>query len=331
MKVVAILLFVVEILWFICLPVFRELKEWWAMKAQLFRSKRSLISLAILAGILGFLFVPITNSISVVGVLHAEKEMNIYAPYPARLVKLNVKNMTQVAKGKTLAVFESDELDLKVALLEKRISLLQRQIDRSGRDEIDRANRLVLESRFAGLQTELSDLHIQQEQLVLKADMDGVVADLPNFVHVGRYVDLSKPLFRLRGPDRVAVAGLIPEADLDRIATGASGTFYPDNVVLAKVDVRLSKINNVSSRKFSFPAMSNRFGGSVSTVEQNAQEGTLRVDGSYYGLDFEIMESDLGHYDQTQRGVVHIAAEPKSFAMRAFQQIGSVLIRETGF
>lgn len=330
-KVVAIFLFIVEILWFIALPIYREMKEWWAMRAQIVQTRRSAVSGAVLLAALLGLFLPLSNTVSVIGIVHAQQEVNVYAPYPSRLVELHVATTMAVKKGDVLAVFQSEDLNLKIDLLEKKRALLQRRIDRSGSDAIDGADRLVLESEMAGRDEELRNLLMQRDELVLRASQDGVVADLSAQIHTGRFVDQSSALFRLRSPGTVGVTGLVNEMHLDRITVGAKATFYPDNMELASLPVALTKINNSSSRTLSFPAMSNTFGGSVPTQMADGSKAGLDVEGSYYGLEFLAGEQPARDYGQTQRGILHLDAKAKSIARRIFERVGTVLIRESGF
>ena len=330
-KVVAIFLFVVEILWFICLPIYREIKEWWKMKEQIAKSRRSLVSLLLFSVLVMGAVLPLSKTVSVVGVVHSAEEMNVYAPFPAKLVKLHVHNNQVVEKGDVLAEFQSEELELKIQLLKKKQDLLRKRIDRSVRDAIDGNNRLVLESELAGQVEELDSLLLQRDELTLNASISGEIVDLRNTVHVGRYIDQSAPLFRLRSPQDVQVTGLVNESHVDRLKQGAKGTFYPDDAALNAMPIQLSKINKSSTKSLSFPEMSINFGGVVSTQPATTDSNTVTVDGSYYGVEFSSASGSGQLHGQTQRGIVHIEAVPQSFASRVFKQIGSILVRETGF
>ena len=330
-KVVAILLFVVEIIWFICLPVVREVKEWWKMKDQILKSRRSLVFLFLFAALIVGAVLPLSNSVSVVGIVHSTKEMNVYAPHAAKLVQLYARNGDHVTKGDVLAVFESKELELRIQLLRKKEALLRKRIDRSGRDAIDGNNRLVLERELVGQIEELDSLLAQKDELILRAGIDGSVVDLPNIVHAGRFLDQSAPLFRLRNPRAMAVSGLVNELHVDRISPGAEATFYPDNIMLKPIPVRLLKINKSSTRTLSFPSMAHQFGGTVASQTPSPNSDVVEVDGSYFGLEFATDGSIETVYDQTQRGIVKITAQSQSLATRVFEQVASVLIRESGF
>ncbi|MFY9094793.1 peptidase M50, partial [Aliarcobacter butzleri] len=62
-KVLGIILFLVEIAWFILLPVYKELKIWWSKKAQLKFNRRNKISLGLFFIFLLLIFIPWNSSI----------------------------------------------------------------------------------------------------------------------------------------------------------------------------------------------------------------------------------------------------------------------------
>ena len=57
-KVLGIILFLVEILWFILLPVYKELKIWWTKRTQVKFNKRNITSLFLIFFLLFFIFIP---------------------------------------------------------------------------------------------------------------------------------------------------------------------------------------------------------------------------------------------------------------------------------
>jgi len=301
------------------------------MRDRIIKSKRSMLTMSIAAGIGLALFMPISSTVSVVGVVHADREVNVYAPFPAKLIELNVTDRAYVKKDEVLAVFESEELELKASLLEKKVALLRQRIDRGAADFVDGANRLVLESELAGEVEELKNLSMQRERLVLRAEIEGVVADLSTAIHTGRYIDQSSPLFRLLSPSGVGVVGLVNEVHLERLKPGSSATFYPDDLMLEALPVTLKKINASSTRALSFPSMAIKFGGTVPTQPAASPASPEEVMGSFYGLEFSPVATSGFGYDRTQRGVLHLDAEPQSLASRAIERVISVAIRETGF
>ncbi len=82
-KVIGILLMLVEIGWFIALPVLKEASIWWSMR-KLLTLPGLLRSGLILLAILAVLLFPWRGSIRIPAVLEAENVSVLYAPSAAR-------------------------------------------------------------------------------------------------------------------------------------------------------------------------------------------------------------------------------------------------------
>ncbi len=330
-KVLALFLFAVEILWFIALPIFREILKWWEMRAMIVHSRRSYVSLAVaVIGLVGF-FAPLSTSVVIPAVLHAEQELDVYPPHHGQLAQLLVANGDVVTPGQRLAVINSPQLTLQINSTRKRIALLEARLARSGADVTELANRKVLESELAGEKGELDALVSRQEQLVIHAEMDGVVVDLKSNIHTGRHVGSRTLLLRVKSDGGVSVSGLAAERDLGRVDAGARGTFYADNLQLSAMPIILREISEAASAEFQFPSLASAYGGTVPEKMREGASGAPQIAGSYYGVKARLDGVSPPVLDQTQRGVIRLDASPKSLASSVFERVSAVLRRESGF
>lgn len=90
-KLVGILLFVVEIVFFIVRPVTMELKEWWNMRSDIIRTRRTYVTAAILAGLLVLVCVPISTRVSAPAVVYPSEFVRLYPQEPGRVESIGVK------------------------------------------------------------------------------------------------------------------------------------------------------------------------------------------------------------------------------------------------
>ncbi len=148
-KALGILLFAIEILWFILMPIANELREWWRMRGQIATRSRSLITGGIAAGGLAALVIPWSGTVTVQAIAMASLETTIFAPRPGRIDYVNVANNRQTAAGERLLVVVAPELLNELTLTRKRIGLTRLRLDRIAGDAADRSNRVVLESELA--------------------------------------------------------------------------------------------------------------------------------------------------------------------------------------
>ena len=98
-KALGLILFIVEIAWFILLPIFNELKNWWKMRSDIAKTRRSLVTAGIGFVGLALFLIPWNGTIRVQGVLLANFETVIYAPRPARVASVNIAEL-QVGGGR---------------------------------------------------------------------------------------------------------------------------------------------------------------------------------------------------------------------------------------
>ena len=77
-KLLGLILFAVEIGWFIVLPIMGELKIWWALRGEIVERRRGWLSAGVLACVIAVLFVPWSDRISLPAVLEATPHATIY-------------------------------------------------------------------------------------------------------------------------------------------------------------------------------------------------------------------------------------------------------------
>ena len=165
-KFLGLILFAVEIGWFIVLPVVGELKIWWSLRGAMRERRRGWLSVGGLACVMAALFVPWSDRISLPAVLESTPHATIYAPAPGRIVELAVKEGRRVGVGDRLVTLESPVLERDMALTRKRIEVERL---RGRRQFIDRQelakHQVTLETLKARL-SQLEGLLEQQQNLV---------------------------------------------------------------------------------------------------------------------------------------------------------------------
>ena len=167
-KLLGLILFAIEIGWFIVLPMVGELKIWWTLRGEIVERRRGWLSAGVLACIIAVLFVPWSDRISLPAVLESTPHATIYAPVPGRIVELEVKEGRRVGVGDRLVVLESPALEKDMALTRKRIEVerLRGQRQFVDREELTK-HQVTLETLKAHL-SQLEGLLQQQQNLVTR-------------------------------------------------------------------------------------------------------------------------------------------------------------------
>lgn len=328
-KVIGILLFVLEICWFIILPVFGELKRWWAMKTMIVKTRRSLVSFAVLAALVAAVLIPWSTRISIPSILAAEHEIMLYPPYPAKLEQLNVREGQRVKKGDVLFKFVAPELKTKAIGARERGALLQARINRIGSDEKDRTARVVLLNELETTRKELRGLERLSEELLIRAQFEGRIVDLDPELSPGMWVNSAQPLALLHGDAGFNVKGYVGEADLRRFSDGAKADFIPEDPALARIPLRVETVSYAGTKQLDEPYLALQFGGSIATSDVSPKE--LVPKDSYYAVYFQAsIDAQNWHPQKVVRGSALIRGTPQSLFERAKRSVLSVLIREAG-
>ena len=233
-KLLGLILFAIEIGWFIVLPMVGELKIWWTLRGEIVERRRGWLSAGVLACVIAVLFVPWSDRISLPAVLESTPHATIYAPAPGRIVELAVKEGRRVGVGDRLVVLESPALEKDMALTRKRIEVerLRGQRQFVDREELAK-HQVTLETLRARL-SQLEGLLQQQQNLSLTAPIAGVVTDRAEALHVGQWINKQLPLAYVIDPAGEELHALAPETDVGYLHAGQSARFIPQKVRIGR-------------------------------------------------------------------------------------------------
>ncbi len=328
-KIVGILLFVVEILWFILMPIWREIKHWWSIKGKIMSSKRFWVSSLVAGGLATLAIIPWSTQISIPSMMTAEKEQSIFAPFPAQITSFDIKNGSNVKQGQLLFQLAAPQLENSIVLANERQALIESRIDRTGSDDEDRASLIVLENELKEVREELQGLQRIKSKLMVRAPFNGKIADMDSELHPGLWVNPNAPMAVLQAGNAPRIKGYVGEQNVFRFAAGTEAKFVPENLELPIVDVRVTEVAEASNEQLDEPYLALPFGGSIAIEE--ADKDKLRPIEAAYSVALQPNENETIVVPQkVVRGVAIIQGEPQSFFSRAKRQVLKVLVREMG-
>ena len=325
-KVVGILLFAVEIVWFILLPVGREIARWWERKDAIMASRRTYVSLAATFALLLVAVIPWSTSVSLPALMASGQEARLFAPFPAQIVASRIVEGQRVRKGDVLVEMAAPRLHQEMRLAAERARVTAARIDRAGSDQTDRAMLVVLENELNSAREEMAGLRRTLARLTVRAPFDGVVRDLDPELQVGLWVDAKRPLALVHDQTKATVRGLVEERLIRRFAVGASATFKPENPDLPSVDLLVDGVAQTATERLDEPYLALAHGGSVKTGEG---EDRLKLVDARYRVKLSPLTETPAPARAT-RGTVVVEGSPESFYFRAKRQVMKVLVREMG-
>lgn len=326
-KALGVILFAVEIWYFIMRPVVNELREWASRLRSRRPTRRSLVTLAALALLVAALFVPWRGSLHLPAVMVAREQTQLYAPVAAKVLAVHVAIGDAVEPGQPLVSLASPDLAFKRAQAKRNLDSLSAQAQAFALTGDDRSRAAVLVERIAGARSELAALEREQERLVLRAPFRGIVAEL------------AEPLGRdewLKGGEAVAlVADLsvaridayVEEADLRRIGRGAAAVFVPADIASPRLPASVAAIDETAVRVLGDPELASNHGGHIAVRQE--QNGQLVPDTPVYRVR---LEAGPGvHTARTMVGTAIVEAERAAIATALFNRALSIFYKEFGF
>ena len=326
-KLLGLILFAVEIGWFILLPIMRELKAWWRLRGAIQEERRVWMLAGALVALAAGLFVPWSDRINLPAVLESTPHATIYAPVPGRIVALEVNEGHQVKKGDRLVMLESPVLEKDVALTRKRIEIEQLKSRRQFVDQDELAKHQVTIEALKARLSQLEGLVQQQQTLSLVSPISGRITDRAEALHVGRWINKELPLAYVIDPVGEELHALAPETDVGSLRSGQSARFIPEGAERSSVKAQIVEIRDIDESSFTVPYLASLYGGEV-PVRKDASH-RLRPETSVYRITLRLVEP-APRWNQAVRGTVLVDGPRISVAQRAWEKGVRILIRESG-
>ena len=325
-KVLGIFLMLVELVWFIFLPIMSEWRQWWSRREQAHGSRVLLSGLALL-GLLLALLVPWRSAVEVPAMLEAGRVSTLHAPVAARIKTVNVRDGQSVAQGEVLIELESPDLDSRQAIARREIEIQQLQMRRQASRSETASDAAIVEQRLAEAVAEYRGLAAQRERLLLRAPFAGTVRDLLPQWTVGRWLSTREPLARVV-EEGVRLRGYLAEAELWRVSPGATGRFIADDPMHPSIAVQLSEIDTNGVAFVDQEALTSDHHGPIA-VRRDQQQRAEPVQ-AQYGARLTTLEPASTPV-QPLRGVVVLQGSGEALLGVAWRRMAALGVRESGF
>ena len=172
-KLVGIVLFAVELIWFVAGPIHREVNQWRVRWAAIQRSRRTWTSTALLLALTLTLLVPWPTRVTASALLRPVDIWPVFAPAGARLETLALHDGQKVAKGDLLLTLQIPDLALRQRAATIKVERLRWQAASSGLGADTRGQWLRSEDALTVAQAELAALDVETLQYHPRAPFDG--------------------------------------------------------------------------------------------------------------------------------------------------------------
>ena len=329
-KALGVLLFVVEIAWFVLRPIMKELQTWRASWTRIRTRPRTWFSAVILLGGVLLVVMPLDRHVAVPAILGATAEEAVFAPEPARIEARLVQDGEHVAAGQALFRLASPALDQAERESRIRLARLQARVARSAADREDRARLLELQQAVSAEQAGLAGIARRRSLLDVAAPFAGRIYELAPGLTAGRWVDTREPLLRVVDDAAgVDLRGWVDANAAWRLKPGAEGRFVPDDVGRPSLAVRVTEVASIAGERLDSEYLSADHGGPIA-VAPNPTQGAAPVPlAAHYPVRLQPLQAGASAH-QLVRGNAVLAARPESLLEAGWRQIMTVMARESG-
>ncbi|WP_196802556.1 efflux RND transporter periplasmic adaptor subunit [Magnetospirillum fulvum] len=321
-KVVGILLFAVEMGWFVLRPFWMEFAEWGKRYKVIRTRPRSRWPLALLVVAVLVVAVPWNGRVSAPAMLKAERHAQVYTPSPARLAAILVEEGQTVTGGTAVAQLDNSDIDLRLSMTARRISVLKYELSSIGFEDAFRSRAKAIAEELEGVIAEQAALRADQRRLELVAPMTGSVGDLSPALQPGQWISPHDPLLSVSAG--ALVEAYVAETDLPYLSVGDEAAFIPESRA-ARITARVAAIDRVAVSTLTEPSLAVPYGGSIPA---RFSDKALIPDTAVYRVRLTL--DGVSSVTVPLRGKVHIAGIQRSLLGHVFQSVAAILIREWG-
>lgn len=327
-KAVGILLFLVEILWFVLLPPAREILVWRKRWPELRNNPVAQRHGAIVILVLAILALPWPSRVASLGILRPGEQWIIYAPQRAQLQSIYFADGAEVPQGAAVMQLRSAELDNRKIAATARQESMRWQATSGAFDADARARWQLSQGQLGTANAELAAVNADNARYAPLAPFSGVVRDLEPDLRIGEWLNAQEPLGRIVSHQRWQVVTYLDEDELTHIAVGDTARFYAEGQGGPWLSLQVLRIDSDASRTLHDEMLANLYGGDVPVREK---KGVLYPEHSVYRVLLQVSGDSTESSTHVWRGKVVIHGNWSVPGWRYVLAALNMLRRESGF
>ncbi|MDD5581089.1 MAG: HlyD family efflux transporter periplasmic adaptor subunit [Methylobacter sp.] len=326
-KLLGLLLLMVEVGWFIMLPIVKEIIYWLEHRQHMEWNRHTLMSCSAALIVLGILFIPWQSRIKAPGLLKLAAHTELFMPLPAKLDKIFVTQGETVKAGQALIQFSSSDLDSRLEQSKIKIDSLRWELSFHGQEKNLSNRHLVVLTELESAVSEYDALLDERKRLTIAAPFDSEIIEINELLNAGEWIAKDESLLTVGQFNAYQIEAFLAEDHLEQVKPGAQADFYPEQLDWPGIPCQIMRIDNAAALQLS-PVFASRYNGSIAIRGNN--KDILVPETSVYRVWLQPMETGAP-INRAIKGNVLIDGKARSIASSIWRQVSAVLIRESGF
>lgn len=321
-KVLGIILFVVEILWFIAIPIYRELSGWAKRRAEI-KLSRIIVALASIAGLIALGLVPWQTSVKGAGWVHATNQHYIYTPTAGKLVFMALAG--KVAQGQQLFTLNSPDIALEVSKSQGLARSREAELRSLSGIEDGEEKRATLQNQQAKFNAEVKLYKDELSRMDLTAPISGVLQDIDDSLSIGTWVHPKNAMAVLVDTQSWAIDVMIEETEINRIQLGDAAKIYFNDGAFKTLEGSVGAIDSAKISALPHAMLDAQFGGNIATLTGHKSIPAQ----AYYKVRVNFEQQPP--LQKMALANVNIETAAKAWLPTVFERVAALLVRESGF
>lgn len=321
-KVLGIILFVIEILWFIAIPIWRELSLWFKRRGEI-KLNRIIIGLGLIGGFIALGLWPWQTSVKGAGWVHATHQHYIYTPTAGKLIAMAPAG--NVALGQQLFALNSPDIALEALKSEGQAQSREAELRSLSGIEDGEEKRATLENQQAKFNAEVKLYKDELSRMDLTAPFSGVLQDIDDNLNIGTWVSPKHAMAVLVDPQSWAADVMVEEAEINRIKVGDAAKIYFNDGRHHALEGSVAAIDSAKVNALPHPMLDAQYGGKIATL---AGDKSIPAQ-AFYKVRVNFKQQP--NLQKMALANVKIETAAKAWLPTVFERVAALLVRESGF
>jgi putative peptide zinc metalloprotease protein len=325
-KALGVLLFIIELWWFIGKPVVNEIKQWKEGVKNMKGAIRKTFYVGSISLLFIFFIIPLPHTIKAPAILKANQETLLVVPQASQLKKIHVTEGEIVKRGETLFSFESAELEKNISAVQIDLKTLQKEFLQNSLSSTYYNKSNLQNEDIKRLKSELLRLKSEKTALNITAPYDGIVHDIPFNLKENDWSQKRDAIGYLVS-SKVVLEAFVEETDIEKLITQSKVKFYSHSMK-NKLNGEVQSIQTSSVDILPYEELAHLYGGDIAVKPNIGKEG-LKPEKKLYKVSIALKEPI--EINNTVIGTAVIRGRSSSFLFDIFKKAYSLILRESGF